>query len=139
MCCTRATVSSYCMLMHAVNMPCRLYLHVYWKLYGMTTSPYAVMVLLRAPPLPSKHTRTHTQDYEILEVAMGASKADVKKAYRKLAMQWHPDKHPDNQASGGPAMHCSHMLCCARCAHVDGPCRCCCLNRTAALIALGAS
>ncbi len=38
-----------------------------------------------------------TQNYEILEVPLGASKVDVKKAYRRLAMLWHPDKHPDNQ------------------------------------------
>ncbi|PNH12870.1 DnaJ subfamily B member 6-A [Tetrabaena socialis] len=36
------------------------------------------------------------QDYDILEVALGASKLEVKKAYRRLAMMWHPDKHPDN-------------------------------------------
>jgi curved DNA-binding protein CbpA len=36
------------------------------------------------------------QDYEALEVPLGASKLDVKKAYRKLAMQWHPDKHLEN-------------------------------------------
>lgn len=38
----------------------------------------------------------HAKDYEILEVAVGASKADVKKAYRKMAVAWHPDKHPED-------------------------------------------
>lgn len=31
--------------------------------------------------------------YEILGVKKSASDADVKSAYRKLAMKWHPDKH----------------------------------------------
>lgn len=39
----------------------------------------------------------HARDYEALEVPVGSSKIDVKKAYRRLAMLWHPDKHPDNQ------------------------------------------
>ncbi|KXZ44007.1 hypothetical protein GPECTOR_75g731 [Gonium pectorale] len=38
----------------------------------------------------------HSKDYEALELPLGASKLDVKKAYRRLAMMWHPDKHPDN-------------------------------------------
>jgi DnaJ-class molecular chaperone len=37
----------------------------------------------------------HTRDYEALELPIGASRADVKAAYRRLAKLWHPDKHPD--------------------------------------------
>jgi len=35
--------------------------------------------------------------YRVLEVSRGASAADIKKAYRRLALKWHPDKNPDNQ------------------------------------------
>lgn len=33
--------------------------------------------------------------YEILEISFGASQAEIKTAYRAMALKWHPDKHPE--------------------------------------------
>lgn len=35
--------------------------------------------------------------YEVLGIEKGASEAEIKKAFRKMAMKYHPDRNPDNK------------------------------------------
>ena len=37
--------------------------------------------------------------YDILNVSKNASQDEIKKAYRKVAMKYHPDRNPDDKAA----------------------------------------
>jgi molecular chaperone DnaJ len=50
---------------------------------------------------------TKTDFYEVLQVTRTATDQELKSSYRKLAMQYHPDRNPDNPATEEKFKECS--------------------------------
>jgi len=70
--------------------------------FGLRNLHFVSSAALRQSPLAASRgfasaSASKEDLYEVLGVDRDTSDADIKKAYRKLALKWHPDRNPDNQ------------------------------------------
>jgi len=70
-------------------------IHEYNKLKQVAPQTQGLREKLRAAELELKKSKRKNY-YEILGVDKGSGEADVKKAYKKAAVKWHPDKHSNS-------------------------------------------
>ena len=56
---------------------------------------YTFLILLLCAPF---YLCEEDDYYKVLDVSRDASEKDIKRAFRKLAVQYHPDKNPDPDA-----------------------------------------
>merc|ERR1719265_1303982 len=59
---------------------------------GMWATIYVIMIHVGS----EKKEISHFDPFDILEVTYSATPAEIKKAYRKLSLVYHPDKNPDD-------------------------------------------
>ena len=60
-------------------------------------SAVALLAVLFVAGASSVLSEKEKDYYEVLGLSKDCSQADIKKAYRRMAVKWHPDKNPDNQ------------------------------------------